>query len=111
MSVVMKKDLEEVKDDDIFFDFREECLVMVFDVIVYFVDDQQSFYLVIVYFLVVCIIQKGNGIVVLVCVGEDLYWFLMKDMFIVKFDFIYYFFMFFVLFFIDVFEDESKFEV
>lgn len=108
MSVVMKKDSEEAKDDDTPLDPREECLVTVPDAIVHLVDDQQSPHLATAHFSVVRITQKGNGIVVLVRVGEDLHWPLMKDMPTVKLDPTHYFFTLPVPSSIDAPEDESK---
>lgn len=92
MSAATKKDSEEARDDDIPLDPMEECLVTVPNAIVHLVDDQQSPHLATAHFSVVRITQRGNGIVVLVRVGEDLHWPLMKDMPTVKLDPTHYFF-------------------
>ena len=71
---------------------REECLVTVPDAIVHLVDGEQSPHLATGHLSVVRIVQKGNGIVVLVRVGENLHWPLMQDTPTVKLDPSHYFF-------------------
>lgn len=73
-------------------DPREECLVTIPNAIVHLVDEQQSPHLATGHFSIVRIAQKGNGIVVLVRVGENLHWPLMKDEPTVKLDPTHYFF-------------------
>jgi len=71
---------------------REECLVTIPNAIVHLVDEQQSPHLATGHFSIVRIAQKGNGIVVLVRVGENLHWPLMMDEPTVKLDPTHYFF-------------------
>lgn len=71
---------------------REECLFSTPVAIVYLVDEQQSPHLATDYFSIVRITQKGNDSVVIVRVGEDLHWPLMKDVPTVKLDPTHYFF-------------------
>jgi hypothetical protein len=78
--------------DDTPFEAKEECLVTVPDAIVHLVDDEQSPHLASGHFSVVRIMQRGNGIVVLVRVGENLHWPLMQDEPTVKLDPSHYFF-------------------
>ncbi|KAG0603538.1 hypothetical protein M758_10G101000 [Ceratodon purpureus] len=87
------KDENSEKDvDDGPLDPREECLVTIPDAIVHLIDEQQSPHLATGHLSIVRIAQKGNGIVVLVRVGENLHWPLMKDEPTVKLDPTHYFF-------------------
>lgn len=93
---------EEDDGDDSPVEAREECLVTVPNAMVHLIDDQQSPHLATGHFSIVRITQKGrgkgkgsknwNGIVVLVRVGENLHWPLMKDEATVKLDPTHYFF-------------------
>lgn len=87
-----EEDVENDVDDGAPLDPREECLVTIPDAIVHLVDEQQSPHLATGHFSIVRIAQKGNGIVVLVRVGENLHWPLMKDEPTVKLDPTHYFF-------------------
>lgn len=100
--VAKEEGSEEDDGDDSPVEAREECLVTVPNAIVHLIDDQQSPHLASGHFSIVRITQKGrgkgkgsknwNGIVVLVRVGENLHWPLMKDEATVKLDPTHYFF-------------------
>lgn len=79
-------------DDDAPLEAREECLVTVPEAIVYLVDEEDSPHLATGHLSLVRIVQKGNGIVVVVRVGENLHWPLMQDVPTVKLDPTHYFF-------------------
>ena len=89
----LARDENAEKDvDDGPLDSREECLVTIPDAIVHLVDEQQSPHLATGHFSIVRIAQMGNGIVVIVRVGENLHWPLMQDEPTVKLDPTHYFF-------------------
>jgi hypothetical protein len=100
--VAKEEGSEEDDGDDSPVEAREECLVTVPNAMVHLIDDQQSPHLASGHFSIVRITQKGrgkgkgsknwNGIVVLVRVGENLHWPLMKDEATVKLDPTHYFF-------------------
>lgn len=100
--VAKEEGSEEDDGDDSPVEAREECLVTVPNAMVHLIDDQQSPHLATGHFSIVRITQKGrgkrrgsknwNGIVVLVRVGENLHWPLMKDEATVKLDPTHYFF-------------------
>jgi len=87
-----EEELAKEEGDDAPLDPREECLVTIPNAIVHLVDEQQSPHLATGHFSIVRIAQKGNGIVVLVRVGENLHWPLMMDVPTVKLDPTHYFF-------------------
>jgi hypothetical protein len=100
--VAKEEGSEEDDGDDSPVEAREECLVTVPNAMVHLIDDQHSPHLASGHFSIVRITQKGrgkgkgsknwNGIVVLVRVGENLHWPLMKDEATVKLDPTHYFF-------------------
>jgi len=83
---------DDEEEEEAPLDPREECLVTVPNAIVHLVDENQSPHLATGHFSIIRIAQKGNGIVVLVRVGENLHWPLMKDEPTVKLDPTHYFF-------------------
>lgn len=82
----------EGDEDDSPLQAREECLVTIPGAIVHLVDEEMSPHLATGHLSIVRIMQRGNGIVVLVRVGEHLHWPLMKDEPAVKLDPTHYFF-------------------
>lgn len=86
------EDEDDDEEEEAPLDPHEECLVTVPNAIVHLVDENQSPHLATGHFSIIRIAQKGNGIVVLVRVGENLHWPLMKDEPTVKLDPTHYFF-------------------
>ncbi|CAK9256985.1 unnamed protein product [Sphagnum jensenii] len=103
---LFEADLPPGKEEEV--ESREECLVTVPGAIVYLIDDEQSIHLATAHFSIVRITQKGNGIVVLVRVGNDLHWPLMKDVPAVKLDPTHYFFSVPVPLVVDHSEEDTK---
>lgn len=99
------------KEDETPLDPREECLVTIPNAIVHLVDENQSPHLATGHLSIVRIAQKGNAIVVLVRVGENLHWPLMKDVPAVRLDNTHYFFSLPVPQSIDASNGSGKFEV
>jgi hypothetical protein len=103
---LFEADVPPGKEEEV--ESREECLVTVPGAIVYLIDDEQSIHLATAHFSIVRITQKGNGIVVLVRVGNDLHWPLMKDVPAVKLDPTHYFFSVPVPLVVDHSEEDTK---
>jgi hypothetical protein len=103
---LFEADVPPGKEEEV--ESREECLVTVPGAIVYLIDDEQSVHLATAHFSIVRITQKGNGIVVLVRVGNDLHWPLMKDVPAVKLDPTHYFFSVPVPLVVDHTEEDTK---
>ncbi|CAK9194381.1 unnamed protein product [Sphagnum troendelagicum] len=103
---LFEADVPSGKEEEV--ESREECLVTVPGAIVYLIDDEQSIHLATAHFSIVRITQKGNGIVVLVRVGNDLHWPLMKDVPAVKLDPTHYFFSVPVPLVVDHTEEDTK---
>ncbi|CAM6018223.1 unnamed protein product [Sphagnum balticum] len=103
---LFEADVPPGKEEEV--ESREECLVTVPGAIVYLIDDEQSIHLATAHFSIVRITQKGNGIVVLVRVGNDLHWPLMKDVPAVKLDPTHYFFSVPVPLVVDHTEEDTK---
>ncbi|CAK9859415.1 unnamed protein product [Sphagnum jensenii] len=103
---LFEADVPPGKEEEV--ESREECLVTVPGAIVYLIDDEQSIHLATAHFSIVRITQKGNGIVVLVRVGNDLHWPLMKDVPVVKLDPTHYFFSVPVPLVVDHSEGDTK---
>ncbi|CAM6064524.1 unnamed protein product [Sphagnum tenellum] len=103
---LFEADVPPGKDEEV--ESREECLVTVPGAIVYLIDDEQSIHLATAHLSIVRITQKGNGIVVLVRVGNDLHWPLMKDVPAVKLDPTHYFFSVPVPLVVDHSEEDTK---
>jgi hypothetical protein len=103
---LFEADVPPGKEEEV--ESREECLVTVPGAIVYLIDDEQSIHLATAHFSIVRITQKGNGIVVLVRVGNDLHWPLMKDVPAVKLDPTHYFFSVPIPLVVDHTEEDTK---